>query len=499
MEFCPFKDLSELCKRYKRFRQYLPEPFLWDTFYHLVEAAAAMRDGPEGARWDFEIVHRDLKPGNIFLGKENAEKGFPFYPIAKTGDFGVAVMTKQGDPLNPLEYQNIGTHGYYAPEQLHDDVTPRNQKDRLSSYTNVWAIGATMLELLTLSPHVDYMNDPDYNVDGVITDIETDKKPEYSIALRDLIKSCLEPKPLERIKIGSLRACIKSNRDHLSETYEQSDNNGRARFEDDSLLYYIRNEINNMPPGRYEPIDPESPSKPEVVRFRDYDWPVVFPRFHDGPESEGQGSDDSDDSDSDDESDDGGSPERMLPKNTVHQSTGHRMSNPIDLVNDSAGKHTDTSDIWRRKDTRRKQGNARSEISDTGGAVNGSLRDGTRPSNSRLSDARAVGAVREDGGVEGLEDSLTDGLPVEAPEDGTDDESQPMESDSDDSVSMPSSSHQVPAPAPAPAAPAAQAPAHAPTPAVQAQALAPQAPAQAPAPVRPIPRKLRSGVTFGYF
>lgn len=168
------------------------------------------------------------------------------------------------------------------------------------------------------------------------------------------------------------------------------------------------------------------------------------------------------------------------------------MSNPIDLVNDTAGKYTDTSDIWRRKDTRRKQGNARSEISDTGGAVKGSLRDGTRPSNSRLSDARAVGAVREDGGVEGLEDSLTDGLPVEAPEDGTDDESQPMESDSDDSVSMPSSSHQVPAPA-------AQAPAHAPTPAVQAQALAPQAPAPAPAPVQPIPRKLRSGVTFGYF
>ena len=82
MEYCPHKDLSVLCKRYGRFRfvntempivgsitqrvnrQHLPEPFLWDTFYHLVEAATAMRNGSKREKWDFEIVHRDLKPGN---------------------------------------------------------------------------------------------------------------------------------------------------------------------------------------------------------------------------------------------------------------------------------------------------------------------------------------------------------------------------------------------------------------------------------------------------
>ena len=45
-------------------RKYLPELFLWETFYHLVEAAVAMRDGPKAGDWDFNIVHRDLKPGN---------------------------------------------------------------------------------------------------------------------------------------------------------------------------------------------------------------------------------------------------------------------------------------------------------------------------------------------------------------------------------------------------------------------------------------------------
>ena len=43
-------------------RQFMPEAFLWDTFYHLVEAAVAMRSGTGG--WEFEIVHRDLKPSN---------------------------------------------------------------------------------------------------------------------------------------------------------------------------------------------------------------------------------------------------------------------------------------------------------------------------------------------------------------------------------------------------------------------------------------------------
>ena len=93
-----------------------------------------MRHGPEGKGWDFEIVHRDLKPGNgmafvggffvywgicsrgpVFLGDPNPEQGFPFYPVAKTGDFGLAVMTHADDPANPGEYRGAGTFGYKAP------------------------------------------------------------------------------------------------------------------------------------------------------------------------------------------------------------------------------------------------------------------------------------------------------------------------------------------------------------------------------------------------
>lgn len=82
MEYCPYGDLRRLYKRYRRFRfvcprvgidaevlklsrLYMPEPFLWDVFYHLVEAAVAMWSGPTDGSWGgHEIVHRDIKPGN---------------------------------------------------------------------------------------------------------------------------------------------------------------------------------------------------------------------------------------------------------------------------------------------------------------------------------------------------------------------------------------------------------------------------------------------------
>ena len=46
-------------------RLYMPEPFLWTVFHHLVEAVVAMRYGPTDGSWrGHEIVHRDIKPGN---------------------------------------------------------------------------------------------------------------------------------------------------------------------------------------------------------------------------------------------------------------------------------------------------------------------------------------------------------------------------------------------------------------------------------------------------
>ena len=51
--------------------RHFPEPFLWQTFFYLAEAALAMRSGPSepNDEWDYEkeIVHRDIKPSNGML------------------------------------------------------------------------------------------------------------------------------------------------------------------------------------------------------------------------------------------------------------------------------------------------------------------------------------------------------------------------------------------------------------------------------------------------
>jgi hypothetical protein len=76
---------------------------------------------PEADR--MEIVHRDMKPGNIFLHQQNrTDDGgdliYPEYPEPMLGDWGLAVLTDENDALNPRSYQEAGTPGFFAPEQL---------------------------------------------------------------------------------------------------------------------------------------------------------------------------------------------------------------------------------------------------------------------------------------------------------------------------------------------------------------------------------------------
>ena len=202
-----------------------------------------------------------------------------------------------------------------------NDDTPEQDQHQLSAYTNVWAIGATMLELLTLYRHADFVNDLEYHVNGVITNIETVKEPEYSKDLRDLIKRCIEPDPDNRIALERLRVSIRSYRKRISRAYRESDEEGKARFQSDNRLYYIRNEINNMPTGNWQPNEEENPSELESGKFPDRDFPVIFPRFDDGPEGERDGGDDGDADD--------GSRTMSLEERTPPQGLSHRLLRPL--------------------------------------------------------------------------------------------------------------------------------------------------------------------------
>jgi len=80
------------------------------------------------------IVHRDVKPANILVDRDSH--------LVKVADFGLAV-----DPEGPritTVGTVMGTVAYMAPEQI------RGQLDQIGPWTDVYALGVTLFELLTL-------------------------------------------------------------------------------------------------------------------------------------------------------------------------------------------------------------------------------------------------------------------------------------------------------------------------------------------------------------
>ncbi len=81
------------------------------------------------------VVHRDVKPGNIFVAREGKIKLLDF-GVARVSDrLGVSIITKPGT--------TVGTVEFMAPEQA------AGRLDQIDALTDVWALGATMFQLLT--------------------------------------------------------------------------------------------------------------------------------------------------------------------------------------------------------------------------------------------------------------------------------------------------------------------------------------------------------------
>jgi serine/threonine-protein kinase len=87
------------------------------------------------------VVHRDVKPSNIMVTPDGR---------ARLIDFGIALATDGGERITRTGVF-LGSHEYAAPEQLCGD------KHEIGPWTDCYALGATLFELLTLKTPFDGM------------------------------------------------------------------------------------------------------------------------------------------------------------------------------------------------------------------------------------------------------------------------------------------------------------------------------------------------------
>lgn len=210
----------------------IPPRALCSFFEDLAEAACFMAHGHDPLdpaslpREDRQtVIHRDLKPENIFLGlpRTPGKRGIP---ELKVGDFGLAIPHDYDK--NPHDMVGVGTENWRAPEQHKNAI-----KHKLSSASDIWALGRIMLALLELlTPEPVYYSKL-YNCQVKQAQGKHGRLKFYGEKLYGLIESCLRPLPNDRITASDL---LKSIREHLD-----GEDGGRLTWleEDDSLQYAV--------------------------------------------------------------------------------------------------------------------------------------------------------------------------------------------------------------------------------------------------------------------
>ena len=160
------------------------------TATYVAEIVDLVRQTAEAAHALHEagVIHRDIKPGNIMLWADGRQ--------AVLMDLGLAQLADEDDARLTRTRQFLGTLRYASPEQVLAVA-------RLDRRSDVYSLGATLWELLTLQPLFAATKDtPDPEVMRRIQLDEPERPRKYHPGLsRDLeavVLRCLEKRPERR-------------------------------------------------------------------------------------------------------------------------------------------------------------------------------------------------------------------------------------------------------------------------------------------------------------
>src|SRR5437870_3821849 len=134
------------------------------------------------------IIHRDIKPGNILLTRDGAQ--------ATLMDLGLAQIADEVDGRLTRTRQFVGTLRYASPEQV-------LSIGRLDRRSDVYSLGATLWELLTLRPlfgATDQTPTPQLMLDIQNREPERLRRVNPSVGrdLEAVVHKCLEKRPEHR-------------------------------------------------------------------------------------------------------------------------------------------------------------------------------------------------------------------------------------------------------------------------------------------------------------
>ncbi|MFH1998291.1 MAG: protein kinase [Planctomycetota bacterium] len=150
--------------------------YIADVVQQIAALALALHSAHEAG-----LLHRDLKPSNIIIGKDG---------LYRLIDFGL--VQERGAGTLTLTGELLGTVAYMAPEQLTGQaVDPR---------TDVYSLGATLYEALTLDPPFEGASDHELQSKILFDEPErpTRKNLRLSRDLDTVIMKALEKNPKRR-------------------------------------------------------------------------------------------------------------------------------------------------------------------------------------------------------------------------------------------------------------------------------------------------------------